>query len=442
MIAPTHLCFAAFTGVALASLRLNVGEQWFGWNPETLASGIALAVGALAPDLDSRGSFLSNIFPPAQFIYRRLSHRSLLHSFLGLALMTLVLFLPLRGLIFLFKAIGTNLPHVPVSFFVIGYFSHLIADCLTARGVKFLYPYPIAFVYPSVERYRFRTGHRPHELIVSVVSLLATLAFLPILRGGGAEYSLHQVMGNIHAAYEDYRQLVGQETCLAFNGYVTLSKQPIAGEAPILEALPGKFSVFFQDQVMEIGETTGQIIATSARCLPTGRPVAVSSMAIDQESWSALRARLPEHALVSGELTADRPFSLAPNLPSDPHTRPVTVVSGQILRLDYAQPRQLLGLHVVPRIASDELSADIEILQSSFNRTSQELTAAIAARNLKSDAYERDMLYGQITALRKKESDLKNQIERHTTDQESARQQRVLFSGALSLRALFVDKRH
>jgi hypothetical protein len=260
-----------------------------------------------------------------------------------------------------------------------------------------------------------------------------------VLQSGGAEYSLHQVLGTIHAAYEDYRQIVGQETRLAFNGYFTASKQPISGETLILDASPAKFTVFFHDQVMEIGETTGHIIATSARCLPAGRAVAVSGLAIDHEPWSALRARLPEHALVSGELTADRPFDLAPTRPTVANTRPVITVSGQTIRLDYAQPRHLLGLHIEPRTRSDELSADIDLVRSSLNRVNQELTAALAARNRERNAYERDRLYSHITALRKKESDLNNQLERHTTDQEAARQQRVFFSGTLSVRALFVD---
>lgn len=440
MTAPTHLAFAAFNGVVLASVRLTVGKQSLGWNSETLASGIALALGALIPDLDSPGSFLSRVLPLPQFIRRRLTHRSLLHSLLGLGLMTLVLVLLLRGLTVLGTTIGVTLPHVPVSFFVVGYISHLVADGFTVRGVKFLFPYPIAFTWPSLERHRLRTGHGPHEIIFSAISLMATLSYLPVLQRGGAEYTLHQVLGSVHAAYDDYRHIVGQETILAFNGYVAPSKQPISGEALILDASPAKFTVLFHNQVMEIGETAGHIIATSARCLPTGRAVAVSGLAIDHEPWSALRARLPENALVSGELTADRPFDLAPDHPTVANTRPVITVSGQTVRLDYAQPRHLLGLHVAPRTRSDELSADIDIVRSSLNRANQELTAAIAARNRERNAYERDRLYSHITALRKKESDLNNQLERHTTDQEAARQQRVFFSGTLSVRSLFVDK--
>jgi inner membrane protein len=440
MTAPTHLAFAAFNGVVLASFQLGVGEESLGWNIETMASALALSVGALTPDLDSPGSFISRALPPARLLHRRLTHRGLLHSLAGLALVTLALFVPLRGLIALFKIIGVNLPQVPVSFFVVGYLSHLIADCLTVRGVKFFYPYPIAFAYPTLERYRLQTGNRKHELAFSGASLLATLFFLPVLHRGGAEATLHHALASIHAAREDYHQIVGQEALLSFNGYFAVDKQPVSGEAPILELSATNFIVFFQNQVMEIGESSGQIIATSALCQPTGRPVAVTQLTVTHDPWSAILKLIPAGVLVSGELTADHPFKLIPRRPDEPNTRPTITASGQSLRLDYAQLRQLAGLHIEPRTNSDELSAEIETLQSSLTRTRQEIEAAVSARNLERNTYERDRLYSQITALRKRETDLKTQIERRQNEQETARQRRIFFSGTLSLRTLFVNK--
>lgn len=430
MTAPSHLCFAAFNGLVLASLTTVIGEQPFGWTAGTALNVSALLLGALAPDLDSPHSLLSRLFPPARLIHRRWGHRTLLHSLLGLLLAISALYL-------IEQALWLLLPHPTgasvLLFFATGYSSHLMADCFSVRGVPLLFPLRVCFAYPSVERYRLRTGEKKHEFAFSALSLIAALIYLPVLQRGGAEASVHHALATVHTAYDDYRQLVGQEAVFAFAGYYTASKEPIEGRAIILEATPKQFLAYFAGAVTTIGEDAGQIIATTARCLPAGQPITITTLPVVSESWNAILPRLPAGVLVSGELTADHPFTLAD------HAYNSLTASGQVLKLAYTQASELATLHLAPRTDAEKLTAEIAALESALRQIEQELSSAIATRNHHQDPYQRDRLFGEITELRQRKSSIDNQLERANRELQAAREVRLRFSGTLELRTLFVD---
>ena len=56
------------------------------------------------------------------------------------------------------------------------------------------------------------------------------------------------------------------------------------------------------------------------------------------------------------------------------------------------------------------------------------------------DAYQRDLQFTRIKALRKEKAASAARIERLTRDQQAARGLRIFFSGVLTIRTLFVDK--
>lgn len=431
MTAPSHLCFGLLNGLVLASFTTVIGEQPFGWTTETALNVAALFLGALAPDLDSPHSLLSRLFPPARLIHRRWGHRTLLHSLLGLLLAT-------TGLYLIGQVLGLLLPQPTgasvLLFFATGFASHLIADCLTVRGIPLLFPLRVSFAYPSVERYRLRTGERKHELAFSGLSLIAAVAYLPVLQRGGAEASVHHALANLNTAYDDYRQLVGQEAVLDFAGYYTATKAPVEGHAIILEAKPKQFLAYFAGAVTTIGEDGGLIIATTARCRPVRLPNPINPVVITGDLWADILPRLPSGVLVSGELTADHPFTIAD------HAYNSITASGQMLKLAYAQASELATLHLAPRTDAENLTAEIAALESSLQQVGQELTSTISARNRYQDPYQRDRLFHAVDELRQRKTNLDNQLERARRDYQATRGVRVFFSGTLTLRTLFVDK--
>ena len=106
--------------------------------PELLAPlGALAALGALLPDLDANQSQIKHLsvagikpFAPLSVLLNRtFGHRGVLHSLLGLGIVTLVL-LPL--------AFATDLA-VPLAI-SLGYASHLATDACTKSGIPLLYP--------------------------------------------------------------------------------------------------------------------------------------------------------------------------------------------------------------------------------------------------------------------------------------------------------------
>lgn len=434
MTAPTHLAFGAFNAMVLASLASTIGNQPMRADLSTCLNICAVIFGSLAPDLDSPGSAISRAFPPSRVIHRRWAHRTLWHSILGLSLASLLVYVLLTALA---AVLPLSLPcGTATAFFAAVYASHLIADCLTIRGVPLLYPYPIRFAYPSVEHYRLRTGNRKHELAFTGLSLAAGLLYLPVIRAGGAKASLHQALGSFPAAFADYRALTGQEVILAFSGSHTTTREDVEGSGVILEASPQRFVVYFTGQVIEVGDTKGDILATAARCLPTGNPVAVTTITITSEPWSAVVQRVPQGALASGELSASHAFSLV----DAEHTTSASVTAtSQQLRLSYAQLRELSQLQPLPRTKEEELTAERAALTRSLQQLQRSIADTIGARSAQKDPYERERLFAALEAQRAKDEALRRQTERVDQDLAAARAVQLRFSGILSLRTPFVN---
>jgi len=106
-------------------------------------------VATMLPDIDSRFSSLGKK-KPFRLFQIFIKHRGVLHSFTFLILITVVLYfyLPIIGLGFL-----------------VGYGSHLLADCFTPAGIKPFYPWKKRL------RWYIRTGGRI-ETVVFVIFLL------------------------------------------------------------------------------------------------------------------------------------------------------------------------------------------------------------------------------------------------------------------------------
>ena len=224
---------------------------------------------------------------------------------------------------------------------------------------------------------------------------------------------------------------------LDFKGSYALSKEPVQGRGLILEASPENFLIFFQGGILYIGEHNGHIIATAARCIPTGRPVSMRTITLSHKPWSQILDRIPSNVLLSGELSASHAFTLTR---PDHVTTGAVNAAGQTITLDHAQPHELASLHLEPRTNAEKLTAEIQSLESSLYEIHQALTDSIAARNQNQDPYQRDHLFVTVSGLRKKKAQLENQLERSQRDLKAAQDIRMFFSGQLLLRTLIVDK--
>jgi inner membrane protein len=118
MNAGAHLLIGAGLGLAAA--------HYTGAEPVTAGLIVlAAAVGAVAPDIDHPGSFISRRLWPLRFLVFWLPHRGVTHSMLAVLLVAVG---------------GWELSPVYGGMFAAGWLSHILADMLTPSGVPLLWP--------------------------------------------------------------------------------------------------------------------------------------------------------------------------------------------------------------------------------------------------------------------------------------------------------------
>jgi membrane-bound metal-dependent hydrolase YbcI (DUF457 family) len=163
MEARTHDAFA-FAALITAAIVIKPQEL----NTMTLfASVVGNAVGALIPDLDQAGNKLWDILPAGNAvgkIFRHVfyKHRTISHSILGgyLIFKSLEWLLP--------KLLNPNYidTNIVLWSMMIGFVSHLVADCLTKEGLPLLYPIKLNFGFPPFKALRITTGSWVENFIV------------------------------------------------------------------------------------------------------------------------------------------------------------------------------------------------------------------------------------------------------------------------------------
>ena len=290
MTAPTHIAFGLLTVASSFSL--------FSMSIHRNLPAVACAIiGSLLPDVDSPRSSIGRMMPLASIpIERRWGHRSITHSLLCMLALSVVT-LPL-------------LAYQSASYaaILLGYMSHLIADCATKSGVPLFYPHPAVCVFPGSARYRVKTGSLMGEGTVLAVVVILLLAFMPISNMGGIWRSFRYLMATPSAAYSDYRG-ANTETYLNFEGQWRHTRERVRGKALILDARPAWFWIFFDGRVLTCGEH-GAILPDKVRVEETDRPVRIQTIRLKDETYRELIKRIPKNSFVSGLLEADASFEV------------------------------------------------------------------------------------------------------------------------------------
>lgn len=166
---PTH----ALIGINSLWLLAPLPPDLLGYDLGTLAACAAL--GALLPDLDASESKIKHLkipgtqfkpfLLPAQVVHRTDQHRGLLHSLLGLGMVTFIT-IPLTFWI----------GWAPVIALLLGYTSHLLGDAATKSGIRLLYPSKARFY--ALPLHRLTTGSFAEEALLPVLGLTVFLLLL------------------------------------------------------------------------------------------------------------------------------------------------------------------------------------------------------------------------------------------------------------------------
>lgn len=165
MMGRTH----AFVGIVALWLLEPFGLLTQGALPPLLMIAV---LGALLPDLDAAESKIKRLslggvapfMPLSQVLHHTLGHRGLLHSLMGLIIVTAICALPL----------GFWLGWTATVALALGYASHLLADAATKSGIPLLYPRRQRF-HLLPKGWRFTTGSQAEEMLLPWLALGALL---------------------------------------------------------------------------------------------------------------------------------------------------------------------------------------------------------------------------------------------------------------------------
>jgi membrane-bound metal-dependent hydrolase YbcI (DUF457 family) len=151
----THLVFAEtcwFVAAAVLDVRYE------------LPSVLAAAIAGVLPDADYPKSWTGRMLGSvSEGLHRFFGHRSFLHSYLALALVTATVGSLLWWL--------SGRPASLLAVFV-GYGSHILADMMIVGGVQFFWPSSVIAVFPGRDEYRVLSGSTSERVFVALAWII------------------------------------------------------------------------------------------------------------------------------------------------------------------------------------------------------------------------------------------------------------------------------
>jgi inner membrane protein len=235
---------------------------------------------------------------------------------------------------------------------LVGYLSHLLADCATQSGVPLFHPHPTQCVLPGNSRYRVTTGSLAERGLLLGLLLLLGLVF-PLSNMGGVWKAVRYLLATQATAYSDYREAT-TEVVLDFRGRWRTSRQPVEGQALLLEATKTTFLIAYQGQVWEYGES-GDLLPDRSRVRATPHPVCWDTLGVAGQPFAWVRAQVPPAAFVSGRLESDKAFVTRQPEELSPGRHEGVKRTAQRLELAYASRDQLQRLEPVHRPEPEQL---------------------------------------------------------------------------------------
>ena len=323
MHAPTHATFGlVFTIAAGTVLGVALSP----------AVAVFVLLGALLPDIDTPTSLIGRCCRPlAGWLERRVGHRTLTHSLVGLALSVAPL-LPLAWIE----------PRWPLAF-ALGYLSHLLVDAANPPGVPLLYPSPVRAVFPGRESLRPAEGSRGEAVLCA--GLVLGLAVLWPLHQVGFTRSLHMLTRTPAAAITDFRRWEGtREVWADLDGHFRLSQRRLHRRVRILGIENVSTLIVLDPEshtIHTVGPNETANVYPSGIVAQPGRPVTVESrpVTLTQRLLRELLREVPSDGETYFHGIVRTPDAVA--LKPDPEAYEVLKPGVQALELRFARPRDL-----------------------------------------------------------------------------------------------------
>jgi membrane-bound metal-dependent hydrolase YbcI (DUF457 family) len=323
MRAPTHATFGLVFTIAAGTV-LGVAL--------TPAVAACVLLGALLPDIDTPTSLIGRCCSPlAGWLERRVGHRTLTHSLLGLALASLPV-LPLAWIE----------PRWPLAF-ALGYLSHLLVDAANPPGVPLLYPSPVRAVFPGRESLRPAEGSRGEAVLCA--GLVLGLAVLWPLHQVGFTRSLHVLTRTAAGAIADFRRWEGTRDVWAdLDGHFRLSQRRLHRRVRILGIENVSTLIVLDPEtntIHTVGPNETANVYPGGIVAQPGRSVTVDTrpVTLTQRLLRELLREVPPDGETYFHGIVRTPDAIA--LKPDPEAYEVLKPGLQALELRFARPRDL-----------------------------------------------------------------------------------------------------
>ena len=245
MTSSSHLASSAFfylAATALLESPINV-------------EGLAItAAGSLLPDIDTPTSSIGRpFFPLSRWINQKIGHRTVTHSFVGMAILA-VLALGAAWILSQWTGKGPALMHYGW-LLILGYGSHILVDTLNKTGVELFWPCNLRCVFFYNEHYRIASAGSGDYWFMTVC-LILNLGMYPLARDGFT-LSLHQAFGDIYSVSMDFKQYGDKNRIwLDLEGVEAISNQKVQGRFEILAATDNASVLIERDRVKQIVSRT------------------------------------------------------------------------------------------------------------------------------------------------------------------------------------------
>ena len=315
MLAITHCAIAS----AGTSLILGTADP--------LLLGLSI-IGSQLPDLDTTTSTIGKIFfPISSWIEDRFPHRSITHSSLATAAITVVSLLVnyfLQGDIK--TAIALPLGHLLACF----------SDTFTKQGVQLFYPDPAWAISVSNPRRRLKTGGAG-ELWVLGGAIALLILGIYLANGGGITQKVSQNLGLRDGIVRIYNENAATNKVYAeIKGYWASDRTNADGKYLILGNEGKEFIVTDGEGVYK----TGEQIITSKVTTVVGEAARteIRNLTFNDEDAVAVLDKLNQvksspNIYLNGELMIDFPEDV--NIPIEPNQMTTAQLVGNRIKFDY-----------------------------------------------------------------------------------------------------------
>jgi inner membrane protein len=164
MMGKTHLVIGVAIGLSTAYvLESDV--------PHAFALTAFSAAGALLPDVDHPRSMIRDfLWIPGDILFSQMPHRGITHTFLAMVVVV--------GIIYFLLPASLNVIGFAV---LLGFFSHLIADVVTPRGLPLLLPFTDRQFHLLPEPLRIKVNSLSEKIIYYLTILISVGVLLSLL---------------------------------------------------------------------------------------------------------------------------------------------------------------------------------------------------------------------------------------------------------------------